>query len=69
MGLRFTASVSHHVDGQPVCELRVKLPACGRALGPCEGVIETSAAGALLLRCIKCGCIAPYPIKVNKDVV
>ena len=40
MGLRFTASVSHHVDGQPVCELRIKLPACGRALGPCEGVID-----------------------------
>ena len=60
MGLRFTASVSRYPDGRPVCELKVKLLPCGRGLGPCQAVIETNAAGAVLLRCIKCGCIAPY---------
>jgi hypothetical protein len=43
------------------------LPPCGRGLGPCVAVIETNAAGAVLLRCIKCECIAP--LKANKNVL
>jgi hypothetical protein len=69
MGTRFTASISRYPGGRFVCELRVKLPPCGRGLGPCKAVIETNAAGAVLLHCIKCGYIAPHPVKVNKDVV
>ena len=44
------------------------LPPCGRGLGPCEAVIETNAAGTRL-RCLTCDCVAPYPLKANKDVV
>jgi hypothetical protein len=69
MDLRFTASIHCYPDGRPVCELRVKLPPCGRGFGPCKAVIETDAACALLIRCINRGCIAPYPLKANKDVV
>jgi hypothetical protein len=67
MGLRFTARVSRYPDGRPFCELRVKLTPCGRGLGLCEALIETNAAGAVLFRCIKCGCIAP--LKANKNAV
>ena len=67
MGLRFTASVSRSRDRRSVCELRVKLLPCGRGLGPYPAVIEPK--GAVLLRCIKCGYIAPYPLTVKTDVV
>jgi hypothetical protein len=68
MGLRFTASISRYPDGRPVCEPRVKLPPCGRGLGPCKAIIETNAAGTRF-RCLTCDCVAPYPLKANKDVV
>ena len=32
----------------------VKLPPCGRGLGPCEAIIERDQ-----IRCITCGCVAP----------
>jgi len=44
------------------------LPPCGRGLGMCEAVVETNAAGTRL-RCLTCDCIAPFPLKANKDVV
>ena len=44
------------------------LPPCGRGLGPCEAVIETDAADTRL-RCLTCDCVAPFPLKANKDVV
>ena len=68
MGLRFTVRVSRYPDGRPVCEPRVKLPSCGRGLGPCEAVIETNTAGTCL-RCLTCDCVAPYPLKANKNAV
>jgi hypothetical protein len=68
MGPRFTASIGCYPDGRPVCELRVKLPPCGRGLGPCKAVIETNSAGTCL-RCLTCDCVAPYPLKANKNAV
>ena len=55
--------------GEPPTAALIALPPCGRGLGPCGAVIETNAAGAALLRCIKCECIAPYLLRANKDVV
>jgi hypothetical protein len=37
----------------------ILLPPCGRGLGPCTAIIEAGPAGATL-RCLSCGCIAPY---------
>jgi hypothetical protein len=45
--------------------LLITLLQCGRGLGPCKIVIEPGTAGALILRCLKCGCVAPFPTKKN----
>jgi hypothetical protein len=38
----------------------IHLPPCGRGLGACKAIIETDSTGATILRCLTCGCIAPY---------
>jgi hypothetical protein len=41
-------------------DLIIHLPPCGRGIGPCKAVIETDLAGVIILRCLTCGCVAPY---------
>lgn len=41
-------------------DLIIHLPPCGRGLGPCKAIIETDPTGATFLRCLTCGCVAPY---------
>jgi hypothetical protein len=37
----------------------ILLPPCGRGLGPCTAIIEVIPTGTIL-RCLRCGCVAPY---------